>query len=248
MTLFQKIIGFVVVFSTGFYLLRTGEFYNQKVLLADLGGIPWLYSAIGMIFSVLAAFVIQKEWEKWNSLLSSVKAEVGSLEELWFWSLHFSEGLRLKFRNTIVAYLEVVIQEDWRKSEQKGRSQEVEEAILALHNAVYEMFENNKDLFPSTFSIFSDIIRHRADRLYYASQQMPSILRHTLIFGAGLVVFLSFLVGIKSVALDYVFTVSIATLAFTVFMVIDDLEHPLRPGGWHLTKKDYQNLLKRING
>jgi hypothetical protein len=50
--------------------------------LRDLGGIPWLYSAICLIFSILAAFTIQKEWENWNELVTAIKGEVGVVREL----------------------------------------------------------------------------------------------------------------------------------------------------------------------
>jgi hypothetical protein len=43
-----------------------------------------------------------------------------------------------------------------------------------------------------------------------------------------------------------VFTVSIALLAFSVFLVLDDLDSPLYPGLWHLTPEDYERLLAKL--
>jgi hypothetical protein len=36
-------------------------------------------------------------------------------------------------------------------------------------------------------------------------------------------------------------------MAFIIYLVIDDLNNPLVPGSWHLTTKDYEFLLNRIN-
>jgi hypothetical protein len=36
-------------------------------------------------------------------------------------------------------------------------------------------------------------------------------------------------------------------LAFVIFLVIDDLDHPLVPGGWHLTAQPYRKLLDEIS-
>lgn len=75
---------------------------------------------------------------------------------------------------------------------------------------------------------------------------MPVILRNALLFNGSLLIFLSFFIGVTHVLLDYVFTLSIAALVFLIFLVIDDLDHPLRPGSWHISDKAYRDLLKRI--
>jgi hypothetical protein len=66
-----------------------------------------------------------------------------------------------------------------------------------------------------------------------------------LIFSTSLLILLSLLIGIKDEWLAYIFTLSIATLSYTVYAVIVDLDHPLHPGGWHLTNQDYEDLVKK---
>jgi hypothetical protein len=39
---------------------------------------------------------------------------------------------------------------------------------------------------------------------------------------------------------------SIALLAYVVYLVVDDLDNPLRPGLWQITPHDYQELLHRL--
>jgi hypothetical protein len=62
MKLLYKIFLFLLIFSLTFWLTRTAD-QGKLILidLRDLGGIPWLYSSICLIFSILAAFTIQKE-------------------------------------------------------------------------------------------------------------------------------------------------------------------------------------------
>ena len=67
-----------------------------------------------------------------------------------------------------------------------------------------------------------------------------------LTFATTLTIALSLFIGVRDVWLDYIFTGSIATLAFTIYTVIQDLNQPLRPGGWHLTTRDYERLLARL--
>lgn len=246
MNVLQKNIIFIALFSVAFHLIHLSDSYNTKILIADLGGIPWLYSCIGVLFSIIAAFAIQKEWDNWNSLVMAVKNELASLEELWLWADHFGTGIKEKTRTAIVAYLEAVILEGWEKSERGERSERTEEIIISLRNALAGLSGTNPELMPASLAVFSDLLKHHKDRLHYSARHMPENLRYILIFSAGLVVFLSLLIGVKNVWLHYIFTASIATFAYTVYEVIRDLDHPLRPGGWHLTTADYAQLLEKI--
>ena len=245
MNILRKIIPFVAGFSALFYFARTNDYYNSKILLADLGGIPWLYSTIGMIFSIIAAFAIQKEWDNWNNLVEAVKNEVDSLEELSIWAERLPHGTGKKVRALIDEYLRVVIREGWEKSERGERSEAAERVLVEIRQILFDTSHDAQQA-ATSLSLLSDLLGDRRDRLHFSARHMPDILRYVLIFSTSLLVLLSFLVGIKSIWLDYAFTVSIATLAYAVYAVIVDLDRPLRPGGWHLTTKEYEDLLKKI--
>jgi len=249
MNVFQKIFIFMLGFTGIFYLIHTNEYYNSKILLADLGGIPGLYSPIGLMFSILAAFIIQKEWENWNNLVDAVKDEVDSLEELLLWSEHVGNTTGRKVKQLIADYCGVVIREGWRASEHGERSEAAEAVLYSLRGTLFEAsqrhLEQHQDA-ATSLALFANILKHRRDRLHFSSRHMPDVLRYILIFSMTLLVSLSLLFGIKNVWLNYIFTASIATLAYAVYTVITDLDYPLRPGGWHLTTKDYEDLLQRM--
>jgi hypothetical protein len=67
-----------------------------------------------------------------------------------------------------------------------------------------------------------------------------------LIFADVLLIFLSLFIGVKNLWLDYIFTLSIGVLAYTIYIVIDDLDNPFRPGAWHLTPQDCKMLIDDI--
>jgi hypothetical protein len=97
MRLLQKGFIFFISFSGLFLMLRIYEGFNLNLLdtdIADLGGVPWLYSAVGIIFSVLAAFIIQNEWQQWSNLVAAVKGEIVWLEQLWRCANHLPEDTR----------------------------------------------------------------------------------------------------------------------------------------------------------
>ena len=247
MKLIGKLVAFLVVFSFLFVVLRGYSDYDQVILMADLediGGVPWLYSAVCLIFSILAGFIIQTQWGHWNTLSGAVKGEVSALHQLWLWSTYFPHNVQTKARESIRAYITTTIQHEWGKPAHE-ESELAAQALASIRENVSEMFERQEYVL-TAFSIFSDVLRHRENRLHYSQQFMPKPLKVTVLLADGLVIGLSLLIGVKHMWLDYVFTVSIALLAFSVFLVLDDLDSPLNPGLWHLTPEDYQRLLAKL--
>jgi hypothetical protein len=239
-----KIILFSIVFSLAYWLIRTID--HGKIIrvdIQDLGGIPWLYSAICLIFSILAAFTIQKEWEHWNELTEDIKGEANALRELWLWSRYYSKDAEEKVTGYLGDYL-TLIQEEWSIIEQGKSSEEVEKILDSLRNTLVGLMEKTHRL--PLLPLFNDLIRNRNRRIYQSGNHIPYILKNTLIFADVLLIILSLFIGVRNPWIDYIFTVGIGLLAYTIYIVIDDLDNPFRPGAWHLTPKEYQTLLDNI--
>jgi uncharacterized membrane protein YqjE len=247
MTLLKKLIPFLVVFSTILYFIRTSDVYNTKILLTDIGGIPYLYAVVGTIFGVIAAFAIQKEWEEWNALTDAVRGEVDGLEKLYLWSSNFPQNIKNRIHNDIKCYLRLILKEGWKYSEKGEKSQEVEDVIIDLNNGIYAIFDEAPQLMPTSFALLSTVLNNRSARLQHSSEHMPPLLRNTLQFAAFLLIGLSMFIAIKNIWLAFLFTASIASLAYSIFLVLIDLDNPLKPGDWHITTKDYKALLEKIS-
>ena len=242
----QKIVIFIIIFSSFFIWIHASGLYDAKEILADLGGLPWLYSSLVTLFSILAGFIIQKQWENWNSLVDSVKNEVDALRELFIWSRYLPEEYKISFSKGIKYYLKEMTGEGLQKSEKGEKSEKIEEAFTGLQGAIFEMSQKDPQAMTTTFSFFSRIIESRTNRLRYSSHHIPQALKSTLLFCTFLVIILCLFIGIKDVGLDYSFTASLSLMAYIIYIVIDDLDNPLVPGNWHLTTEDYESLLKRI--
>jgi hypothetical protein len=247
MKLIAKFVVFLLLFSLLFLLLRIYSGYDQVILMADLediGGVPWLYSAVCLIFSILAGFIIQSQWGHWNTLIGAVKGEVSALHQLWFWSAYFPAEAQMKTRTAIRDYLNTTLKEEWGQTAEE-ESDAAGQALASIRESVSEMFER-PEFMVTAFSMFSDVLRHRENRLHYSHRPMPKVLKSTVLLADVMVIGLSLLIGVRHMWLDYVFTLSIALLAFSVYLVLDDLDSPLRPGLWHLTPEDYQRLLTKL--
>lgn len=245
MYLIKKIILFFIVFSIFFVIMRFAHVLALDILLRDINSIPWLYSVIGIIFSITSGFIIQTLWNTWDSLTTAVREEVNSLRQIITFSKHLPNHTSQKITVAVQQYLERVVA-NWKNSESMKRSEEVSESLSQLQEEMYEIFSKQKDLTQIAYSLFSNILIHRENRIHYSTRKLPKTLKLLIQLSTFLIISLSFLIGVKNMWLDYIFTGSIAFLSFVMYEVIIDLENPLHPGSWHVTSKEYKQLLEEI--
>ncbi|MDO8304137.1 MAG: hypothetical protein Q7T18_12955, partial [Sedimentisphaerales bacterium] len=155
-------------------------------------------------------------------------------------------NLKAGFETDIQRYLETHIAEGWQRGESGQKNLEIENILNSLHNNIYKILKEAPNLMPEAFSTFSDLIKYREKRIHYTTFHLPKILKGTLIFSDILLIVLSLLLGVRNAWLDYLFVVSVATLGYVIYLVVDDMDNPTRPGGWNLTTSDYQELLTKI--
>lgn len=243
MRLSFKFVLFFSLFTLMFFIARSplGAFYyDTQLLLSDLGGIAYLYSAVGMVFAIIAAFVVFLGSERWNRLNDAVREEIASLRMLWLWTGHLPEDIKTKFQTGIKEYLDALIDSDLAYAEA------VEKIFGSFSDDLYRLSQSAPILLSDTFRLISDLQKYRTERLHYVLQDTPGVLRHTLDFANILFVAFSFFIGVKNIWLDYLFVGGIALLGYAIHLVINDLNHPLQQGGWHLTAKGYKNLLEEF--
>ena len=239
----SKIILFLIVFTVIFVTLHTFSLVKFDVLNNNLNGISWLYSTIALIFSIVSAFIMQTQWNRWDRLENSVRLEVNGLWELISVSDQLPQEVRLSIRSSIASYLEHLIHdEDWRRLDRGERVESVESSVGILQKDIFYLEKNVPEYAQLAGSIFLSIQNNRNDRLHYSSGHIPFLLYVVIGMATFLVITLSLLIAVSNTALDYIFTVSVGVLAFSIFMVIEDLNHPYRPGSWHLKKDKYRKL------
>ncbi|NTU98863.1 DUF4239 domain-containing protein [Candidatus Falkowbacteria bacterium] len=239
-----KIIIFLVAYSITFYGYRTSSYYNYRSLISNIDSIPWLYSTIGLIFGMLSTFIIQKEWQQWNDLVDSAKGENSALYEMWLWSKQLKREKTIE--PLIKKYLQTIIAEGWQKTEAGEISHELDLATEAMYTEVSNIIKDHPHLASPSHTLMGNIMSNRERRIRFGSSHMPPILLQTLRFSTALMVFLCPLIAVKTLELHYLFSASIAVLSYTIYIVVLDMNQPLKPGGWHLTTSDYQKLLYKL--
>lgn len=240
-----KISLFITVFVLVFFTLRSigGDFY--VLAHQDLGGIGWLFSNIGLIFSILSGFLIQHLWDKWERIQKIVIEEIHALEHIMLFNTqddHFTS----KTKELVRLYVAYVVDHEWSA---KTRLLDSNEAILELKelNKTLPAKDVSSGLQSGTFAkLINSLFYIRERRILLATRRMPYIIKNTFLLSAVLVISLSLFVAIQSVVLDLIFTLSIGTLVFAIYLIVDDMDNILSPGAWHVSSKLYKEFLKKL--
>lgn len=239
-------IVFAIIFSVAFFVIRRIDIIPMHVLLSETNGVGMLYSAIGLIFGIISAFVIQTQWENWNKLTISVHEETKSLRHLLLFSQNISAEFHAPISLAVKKYVTEVIANWYGYGEEKSRNGTVK-AMEELRNTIYSISDKKSNVLETANQISLSIISYHDDIIHYGSRKLPTIIKILIICCLTLVIILPLFVGIRTLWLDYIITLSIALLAFLIYLVIIDLDRPLKHGNWHITTSNYQKLLDEID-
>jgi hypothetical protein len=195
---------------------------------------------------MISAFIIQKEWQQWNDLVDSVKNEKNALYQMWLWSERLPELIKLKIRESVKNYLKTILNDGWEKTEEGEVSNELDESLRNMYDATSDLSVAQPVLSSITFSLAGNIMNYREKRLRFGSSHMPKILLNTFRMSTVMMVVLCPLIAVKNFELHFIFSVCIAILSFTIYLVIRDMDNPLKPGNWHISTRDYRILLDKL--
>ena len=239
----KRILIFLVPFSVIFLIIH--EQFESSISRSTQNGLAGFYSADGLIFGLIVAFVIQREWEAWANLSESVRKEIDAIREMWKWSSYAETPLKEEAHHHLEVYLNSISLE-WHKGKEIKRSERVDIEIDSLRNMLVKMSASVGHLSQQTLNSFNNLVKARNHRLNFSNEHMPRILKRIVIFADALLIILSLFIAVNNVYLDYIFTASIGLLAFALILVVDDLDNPFRKGSWHLTTEGYKELLKEL--
>ncbi len=239
----NRVLIFLIPFSIIFVYIH--EQFETVISRSTISGLAGFYSTAGIIFGLVVAFVIQREWEAWRRLSESVQSEIDSVREMWKWSGYTEPSLCKEAHRHLEEYLKI-IDAEWEKGEHVNRSKELDAELDSLRGMLVEMSSYLGSTSVQLQEAFTNLVAARNQRLSFSNEHMPGILKRVVVFADTLLIFLSLFVAVNNIYLDYIFTASISLLAFVLFLVVDDLDNPFRPGTWHLTSEGYRNLLQEL--
>ena len=243
-----RFIIFILGFGALFWFVRFGNFLPEYKLSEDLRSIPTLFAAGNFIYSIFMGFTIQMQWAKWDSLVNANRGEINMLRQLFIVAHHFPVKERSDIRYHIYRYLEeMVLSYKAKKSKTlRYRSKSVDEALIKVEDSMFAASKKYPDIGPQAFAYLTRAMEYREQKLQFINQQLPVGIRIFVIFATAIVIFGSLFLPFTTVAYNFYFTMVLAILAFGVYLIIEDFDHPHQPGIHHLSVEPYKHLKNEI--
>ena len=241
-----KLFAFISLFSSIFFIIRSLNLLPSLNQQNNLSSIPWLFSAISIIFSIISGFVIQSKWHTWDELIDAIRGELSSFRQLHIMAHHFPDDVTATIRQQICLYLEVFISESRKHQNLGSRSVEIENALYDLEDTIFNARKADPESGVMAFNILRDCMSYRERRLQNSAHKLPLGIRVFMISATTVMIFSSLFIGVETLLYDYIFTLIIGLLAYGIYLVIDDLDNPYRPGDWHLKADEYEELFDEV--
>jgi len=242
-----RLIVFTIFFSVIFYFIRFFNLLPPAKLYKNIDSIPWLFSAISLIFSIISGFVIQSKWHTWDELINATHGELSSFRQLHMLAHHFPNSIQTTIKQRICDYLQLMIDESKTNRDLNIHSQRVESAIYQLEETVFDIdYSQHPNFGEMAFDLVRKCMDYREKRLQNISHKLPQGVKIFVIGATFSMIFSSLFIGVNTLAYDYMFTLIIALLSYGIYLLIDDLDHPYRPGQWHLKIDEYEQLLQEV--
>jgi hypothetical protein len=213
---------------------------------------PWIAAfiqVIGIIYAILAAFMIVNAWTEVNSLDDTIRKETISLRNIYFLGLQFhDENVLNDLKQSILNYITSIIDAYWEESIEID---ETDKKFIEISKSIEEFKLNTGKkyiLLNNIHEEFRSASTQRATVLSFIAAKTPRVLWLFIIF-------LSFVMVFNFIIIDYA-NQWIATLIITlvsiaiafVLVLIYDMDYPFKGGFWAMTPEHYLNLQKSIQG
>lgn len=244
---FQKIVLFAIGFSVVFYVVRSSGIIPQEIVSEDARAIVPLFSGISLIFSIISGFVVQAQWRKWYTTLDASRGEVNMLRHMYTMADHFPARTRKNIRDAIKRYLVVFLKVNNQSKHHSGlRSREVDIALNDIEKNVFYVLEKHSQTGMAMFMLFSRAMEYREQRIQNSRQRLPSMLKLLIILLIIILVTSSFFIFFNNIWFEYVFRLVLALLAYTIYLIIEDMDNPYQPGNFKLSFIHYRELLDEM--
>jgi hypothetical protein len=189
----------------------------------------FLGSVVGIIYAIIAGFMVITLWEQYITAGDTVQNETVSLRDIVQYSGAFGPAAQGKIQQLVVRYANSVATVEWQAMANGGGSpvaqNDFDQLITAIQGLnvqgpAQEAFLN------SMLTQVDDVGKERQQRLELSGQNVPAILWLAAILASAVTLGFCLLFGIKSARLHYIMVASVAILIGTTLVLILVLEYP----------------------
>jgi hypothetical protein len=211
----------------------------------DLAG--FILAVIGVVYAVLLGFVAIGVWERFENAEARTYDEAANLTVVYRDASSFPQGHAL--RAAIARYVETIVDDEWPRLRQGGRSAAARREVEAVDVGVRSLPVNNareQNIQAQMLQAMDNTLSDRDDRLSIDSRGINEIMWTVLGAGAIVTVGFTYLFGFKRTLMQQLMIGSLSLLIGLMLFLTFTLDYPFR-GGISVGPDAFENALRTFS-
>ena len=226
-----------------------GRWRKPKVEASEAFTIDSVNVLIGLLFSVLLAFVIASVLEDYDKARSDAQEEANALGAVYGFAHGIPEPAQSTWKRDSRNYTTLVINQDWPLMHHQQSSEAAWTALTTLRNDLFAFTATNaheQNLQDKAVEKVQDIYDARRTRVDLVNAGVPDFMWYTLIGGAFLVVLFPLLTKPHLTARLLIAVGIQAVVIAGALYLVSVLNHPFS-GAYRVEPSAFEILLDRFN-
>jgi len=237
------VAGVMLISLAGLYIFDKLNFLKKLEQNNTVAGI--IFAAIGLIYSLVLAFVIVAVWNDYDELTQIVEAEADKLNSVIAHSVALQDSVKAPINAALYNYCEQVVDHEWKM---QGGTVIQPSSIHGLRvKLLQEKPQDNaeKSLYAILDDNLSTISDLRRDRLSHIRSHVPSLVWLTLAAGSIIVIVFSFLLKVESPWLKRIYVAFLSGCIGMSLLLVYTLNSPFK-GTMKVSTLPYENVMKEL--
>lgn len=242
-----KSLIFALISAVAMYLVRM--YFHTEAYLSDIGGIQTFFGVFGILYGIMAAFVVFEVWNQYNEASGLIDKEAQGLERLYRLTLYFRDEKFTKDMLTIIKHYTLnVIEGKFQTLGGGQRNVENGKLFRKIADVIREIkFDDNHDAI-----VYDHILEHygqlgltRTERINKSLQRMPVLLKAFIYVSSGLIMTVFIILPFANPVYGMLSTFGLGFVLVMVYQLIEDLDNPF-VGNWNISPEPFERALKHI--
>jgi len=208
-----SVIGTVIVRS----LVNTSKLKAHH----DVAG--YVFANLGVLYSVLLGFTVVNVQQRFDKINEITQTEASHLEELYRNSEVFSESDGNLIRNSIKAYTESVINDEWPSLSNREFSQKTKETFNLIWKAYYNvgpLDSKQQTWYGESINKLNMLMNARLSRMLGGQESLGSEMWVLLILGGLVIISFMWFFGLDKIGTHLLMTSILASVtAFMLYLI-----------------------------
>ena len=236
------VVGTIVVSVAAVSLARR---IHRETLEQNHDVVSVMFSAVGVLYTVLLAFLVVLVWEQFNSAQERTEHEATRISNLLRDAVPFPEAVRDDVQGRLIAYTRSVIEDEWPTMADGESSPTTGIAYRRVWQAYYDFrprTDSEQEFYGESIGRLNELGESRRLRVISSQASIPPIMWLLLIGGGVVTVAYLYLFSIRNGLLQRLMIGSVAgLLAFILFLIVA-LDHPFA-GDVKVTPDAYESVV-----